>query len=253
MREQPRSWIALDYDKVEIPPDVDHNDLVAVAKWLVDHHAPKAFRGVLGIVQATGSYKVKPGARVRLWFWLSRPLGKCELTAWFKKYPAADQSVFRTIEPIFTASPHFQEPMVDPMEGRRRYAWIPGDVDTVQVPEKLPVPEKKIKASPSGVSVPPVTTADQMREILLTIGMAANGARNNTLFSGACRFGEAVACGILTEYEAICLLVDAAELAGLERDQAEATARSGLRTGIQNDPFEKARNQFAADMLSEEM
>jgi hypothetical protein len=39
----------------------------------------------------------------------------------------------------------------------------------------------------------------------------------------------------------------------LERDQAEATARSGLRTGIQNDPFEKARNEFAADMLSEEM
>jgi hypothetical protein len=49
------------------------------------------------------------------------------------------------------------------------------------------------------------------------------------LFWGACRAGEIVADGKLSESVAIALLIEAASRTGLPRDEALRRARSGLR------------------------
>ena len=68
---------------------------------------PEEFWTADCIVQATAGHGIKPGMRLRLWFWLSRPLGRGELDRWFANSPV-DRSVFRTVQAIYTAAPVFE-------------------------------------------------------------------------------------------------------------------------------------------------
>jgi len=68
-----------------------------------------------------------------------------------------------------------------------------------------------------------------LRGLIRVIATANEGERNRVLFWGACRTGEIVADGKLSESDAIALLIEAASRTGLPRDEALRTARSGLR------------------------
>jgi len=126
--EVPRRWCALDLDNVPLPAGADPRDLSACAR-----HArallPAAFRGARCVVQATASHGIKPGARLRLWFWLSRPTLGAELARWLAGSPV-DPSCFRAAQPHYTAAPLF-DGGPDPLP--RRLALLPG-AEAVEVP-----------------------------------------------------------------------------------------------------------------------
>ena len=70
----------------------------------------------------------------------------------------------------------------------------------------------------------------RLRQILRRVVTAHEGERNDLAFWGACRLAEMVATGLISETNAMALIVDAATAAGLPRTEAIAAARSGLRT-----------------------
>jgi hypothetical protein len=65
---------------------------------------------------------------------------------------------------------------------------------------------------------------------------ATQGSRNTTLHAAAVKLGTLVGAGLLTEYEAAAVLVEAARASGYVGDDGEPQARktisSGLRWGI---------------------
>jgi hypothetical protein len=132
--EVARSWVAFDFDSVEVPEGLDPLDAEGAGKHLRGLLPPE-FRNVSCVVQATSSAGMKEGLRYRLWFHLSRPLTGDELEGWSKGYPC-DPAVFRTVEPIYTAKPIFDPPLEDPVE--RRVVPLLGELETVPVPAELP-------------------------------------------------------------------------------------------------------------------
>jgi hypothetical protein len=72
----------------------------------------------------------------------------------------------------------------------------------------------------------------RLRQILRRVATAHEGERNDITYWGACRLAEMVGTGLLAEGEATALIVGAAMAAGLPREEAIATARSGMRTAV---------------------
>jgi hypothetical protein len=70
----------------------------------------------------------------------------------------------------------------------------------------------------------------RLQQLLRCVSTTPEGQRNAITFWAACRFGEMVTTGLLSESDAIALIVEAATCTGLPRAEAIATARSGLRT-----------------------
>jgi hypothetical protein len=69
----------------------------------------------------------------------------------------------------------------------------------------------------------------QLRRILACVSAAQEGERNCIVFWAACRLGEMTATGLLSEGDALALIVDAAMSTGLSHREALAAARSGLK------------------------
>ena len=100
-------------------------------------------------------------------------------------------------------------------------------------------PRKRAPASPSPGPPPPpggrtshyALTAMQLE--LRAVCAAGNGTRNHTLNSAAFKLGTLVGGGYLDRSEVEAALRSAAESAGLESKEIDATIRSGLDAGIQ--------------------
>lgn len=129
LRDVPRRWLAIDVDGLPLPEGVKPKDLVACGRAAIET-LPPAFRTARAIIQATGGHGFKPGMRLRLWFWLNRPLSGHEVRVWMLGSPV-DSSVFDPIEPIFTAPPIFDDGRRDPIPCR--IAELPG-AETVMAP-----------------------------------------------------------------------------------------------------------------------
>ena len=86
--------------------------------------------------QATGSAGIKPGIRLRLAFWLSRPLSDQEARAWLRGFPC-DLSLYSPVQPHYVARPVLQD-VPDPM--LRRSGRRSGLEDTVAVPDVIESP-----------------------------------------------------------------------------------------------------------------
>jgi len=69
----------------------------------------------------------------------------------------------------------------------------------------------------------------QVRRVLACVTAAQPGERNCIAFLAACRFGEMAASGLLSEGDALALIVDAAMSTGLSHREALAAARSDLK------------------------
>ncbi|WP_285675081.1 hypothetical protein, partial [Paralimibaculum aggregatum] len=100
----PLRWVALDIDGAQLPETADPLDpddvLEAVLAIL-----PEAFDGVAFAWQLTGSHAIRPGARVRLWFWLDRPVADAELKLWLCGVPHLDHALFNPVQLHYTAAP----------------------------------------------------------------------------------------------------------------------------------------------------
>lgn len=138
LREMPRRWLALDLDSLPAPAGLDLFNLPSCAR-AARAALPAAFVDAACIVQATASHTIKPGLRLRLWFWLARPLGGGELKRWLAGSPV-DCSVFGAAQPIYTAAPIFCAG-TDPIPSR--LALLPGEQEVAAPsPEALAPPPR---------------------------------------------------------------------------------------------------------------
>jgi hypothetical protein len=163
LRETPRRWLALDLDSLPAPAGLDLFD-VAACGHVARHAMPAAFADAAAIVQATASHTIKPGMRLRLWFWLARPMGGAEIKRWLAAAPV-DRSVFGAAQPIYTAAPVFLGG-ADPLPAR--VALLPGAAE-VQPP------------SPEALAPPPRPPARPIERHAKAAGHYAQRALENAV------------------------------------------------------------------------
>lgn len=228
LREVPRRWCAVDLDSVPLPDGTDPRDLAACAR-AVRRFLPHAFRDAAGIVQATASHGIKPGARLRWWAWLSRPVTGAELENWFRGCPV-DLATFRTVQPIYTAAPLFAPGASDPL--RERLALVPGARDVVPVPAPAMLRPVRLLLPTPPRSVTGEGAVARFDALAAVVRNAGEGERHHKLRWAAERAKELVAAGFIGEAAARDALVAAAMAAG-GRDERNArmTAEWGLKRG----------------------
>jgi hypothetical protein len=145
---QPRFWLALDFDSIQCP---DHIDLIWDVDAVIEHVTellPEEFHGVSTFWAFTSGHGIKPGIRLRLFYWLDRALSDEEVELWLAK-PIAEKLIdpvlYRPAQPIYVAQPIFVK-MPDPVP-RRCGIWR-GHSDEVEVPV-IEQPKAKARAHSS--------------------------------------------------------------------------------------------------------
>jgi hypothetical protein len=234
-RPAARRWLALDFDSLE-PPEP-----LAGPRWLeqpcltaafLASLLPGEFRGVSCVLQATASAGVKPGIRARLWYWLDRPVSDAEAARWLANAPV-DRSLFRTVQPIYTASPVFRG-CRDPLP--RRLWLVPGERGAVHVPElpaPLPRPAMVIgrPAPREGSAYASVALARECD----AVAAAKAGGRHAGLNRAAFSLARFIVSRELGAAEVVSGLLWAARRAGLQDPDVELRRflRCGLRAGAE--------------------
>jgi hypothetical protein len=155
-----RWWLALDLDRISCPSSIDP---LLEPDTTVEHaisHLPPAFHDVTSFWQFTGGHGIKPGIRLRLWYWLNRPISDEELRRWLgervrqdglpaSKWPPrwpVDLALFNPIQLHYTAAPIF-DGLPDPVP--RRSGWHRGLEDSIVVPD---LPRGGKRREPSSIS-----------------------------------------------------------------------------------------------------
>ncbi len=235
LRDVSRLWLVLDIDGLTMPPGVDVTDLEACGRAAMAM-LPEAFHGVACIVQATSGHGIKPGMRLRLWFWLSRPLSGAELKAWFKGYPV-DHSIFTANQLIYTASPIFEDGALDPLSVR--VAMLDG-APLVPAPSADELaPARRSSAVPIGSSIEQVASA-YMRGALTNAGVRIltakqqGASRHVTIVRECAGLARFVAGGALGEATFRAFIHAVAHGAG-KTDEAEID--SAIEWGLQRAAF----------------
>ena len=150
-------WAGLDFDALELPDGVDPVDLEAVAAIAVARLA-EPFRRASCWAQLTSGAGIKPGGRIRLFYWLDRPASGAELKRWLGDVPGLDTSTLNDVTPNYVARPIF-DGVADPVPVRSRL--IPGELDEVAVPD-LPAPPPR-PVRPAAVGTAPAWRAAAAR------------------------------------------------------------------------------------------
>jgi hypothetical protein len=234
LRDVPRRWLALDVDKLDLPAGVDLTDLTSCAQVAIAT-LPSAFHGRRCLVQATASHGLKPGIRLRLWFWLSRPTSGRELKAWLRGAPV-DHAVFSAAQAIYTAAPVFGAGVLDHLP--ERCVMLPG-VPVVAVPLAADLaPSRRVVAgttpparTPMGAGTTPPARGRNaawraLRDGSVRVTFAEEGERHATLVREALRIAPHVASGALSADLVQQVLTTAIQEAGREAGGEVAAAMS---------------------------
>lgn len=234
LRVVPHRWCALDMDGVERPLDVPAHDLAACAGHAVQR-LPIAFHGARCIVQASASHGIKPGCRLRLWFWLDRPVTGAELKVWLKPHPV-DPCTFVTAQPIYTAAPVL---VGRPDHLPTRLADVPGaQAVAVPAPELLKPPEKPRPQAPAEAAT---ISQERVRRIiddaLRRVRNAPNDGKHYALRNNARLLGGIAAQAGLSDSYLIDRLIDALPAGVEDWNRAKETAEWGLAIG-RGEPIE---------------
>jgi hypothetical protein len=216
----PRPWIALKFDGLPLPGGLDLRDLSACGDVARRALTP-SFHNAACVVNATAGHGFKPGARVRLWFILERPVAGTELKRWLIAAPV-DRSVFSAAQPIYTSAPRFVG-MADPLPCR--LAVLPGAPAVVPPPVQETTPPA---ASKSAV-LPAARGSDSyaLAALVRAAGAVANAAINNrhpTAVAEAWGLARLVAEGLLTPTEVTKALDGALVMAGKPAGEGAAIA-----------------------------
>ncbi len=212
LREMPRRWVALDLDDLPLPAATDPRDLAA-CRAAVAPLLPAAFGAAACLVQATARHAIRPGARLRLWFWLSRPVGGTELRLWLRGAPV-DASIFRCAQPIYTARPLFEAgAAADPLP--RRLAMLPGTA-AVEAPDAAaPAPPRRVAAA---VPLPTPARGDRYAMAALARAGAAirrgEGGRHPLAVKEAMGLARLVRAGLVTRGEVERVIASALDVPG---------------------------------------
>jgi hypothetical protein len=146
---RPRSWVIFDVDRVPVPEHLA-DDWVDDPKASVEYMLgllPEPFRAATcwwsisssAAVPGPHGREVASEFKLKLAFWLDRPLTGGEIKRWMATEKApVDPAVFGAVQLIYLARPGFGPGLHDPVP-RRSGMWQ-GEADTVAVPELLPEP-----------------------------------------------------------------------------------------------------------------
>lgn len=249
LKVEPRHWLALDFDApIPLPAGFDRTDLVGCsALALAALRLPTAFDGAACIVQATAGHGLKPGARLRLWYWLNRPLDRAALIAWLEPAigrtpdgkPLLDYSVFGAAQPIYTAAPIFEGGRADHLPERmvilpgRPAVEVPAGLATKRPPAGTPipsVPRPKPKPRPGGGGGRRYAAA-ALRNATMRVAAAPESARHATALREACGLARFVERGDLTEAEAGRAMDGALVLAGKMAGEGVELVRWAMARG----------------------
>jgi hypothetical protein len=172
--DRPRSWVIFDVDRIPVP---DHlaDDWVDEPDAAVEHVLgllPEPFRTAT-CWWSISSSAAMPGPqgrevasefKLKLAFWLDRPLLGTEIKRWMAAEKApVDPAVFGAVQLIYLARPTFGHGLHDPVP-RRTGIWH-GEADTVAVPELLPGPDAATYES-TAADFGPAEGLDQLCEAL---------------------------------------------------------------------------------------
>lgn len=219
LREAPRRWLALDLDGLPLPVGMDVRDLAGCGA-----HArlrlPAAFHGTRCIVAASGSHGVKPGMRLRLWFWLHRPLSGPECRRWLNGAPV-DPALFSPAQVTFTAAPVFDESVTDPLPCR--LALLPGTRENVVPPSQaaLAPPRRHPLLATHRSGAGPYALA-ALAGAASRVCHAPERTRHPTLLTEARRLARLVDADLLAAADVRRTLERAAEQCGLPDGEAGA-------------------------------
>lgn len=217
----PRRWLALDLDGLPMPEGVQATDLAACGTAALAT-LPEQFHGAACIIQASASHGVKPGMRLRIWVWLSRPMWGHEAKRWLKGSPC-DPSVFGAVQPIYTAAPVLAANVADPIP--ERLLVMPGHAAVkVPSPEILAPP---LKPQPSTATIREGIAHRYVRAALeraaTNIANAREGNRHPLIVAEACRLARFVEPGWLASSDLASVVRAAAKQAGKD-DEGELDA-----------------------------
>lgn len=222
LADAPRSWVALDFDGLPLPAGLNPRDLADCGE-LARRAMPPAFQRAACVVAATAGHGFKPGARVRLWSMLARPVAGAELKRWLAAAPV-DRSVFGAAQPIYTAAPRFVG-MADPLP--RRLAVLPG-APAVEVP-----PAGALEPPPGPVHLATVRLPERGSEgyaraalvrATAAVATAAVNNRHPTAVAEAWGLARLVAAGLLSPGEVARALDGALRIAGKPAGEGAAIA-----------------------------
>lgn len=117
----PRQWCMIDIDDLELP--TEYEDIGKHKSQILTYtigKLPEAFKNVDCHYQFSASMGVKKDkVRVHLWYWLDRKVSDAEMKAWMGQSEVPiDLSLYRPVQPHFTAKPIFENGAVDPIPKR---------------------------------------------------------------------------------------------------------------------------------------
>jgi hypothetical protein len=227
LREAPHRWLALDVDSVARPENVPADNLELCAAEAVQR-LPATFHAARCIVQASASHGIKPGCRLRLWYWLDRAATDADLKRWLRGAPV-DPSVFRTVQPIYTAAPVFAAGVVDHLPLR------------LAVRDGCPVvavPSPAVLAPPPPRPLPPLPIPGwpgsggyafaALVNAAVRVQRAGIGQRHETLLCEARGLARFVAAGLLTAHDVASTLRGAGLGAGKAEDEIDSIIAWGM-------------------------
>jgi hypothetical protein len=221
LRDVARCWLALDMEGVDKPAYVPATDLARCA-CVVIGRLPAVFHGVECIAQATASHGIKPGCRVRLWYWLTRPATGRELTRWLRHSPA-DPSVFRAVQPIYTAAPVFAPGANDHLP--QRMMVLPGAKLVAVPPLETIEPAKRVPVKPlptTGATAAARYAFAALTNAAVRIRLAGVGQRHPTILREARGLARFVAAGLLTESSIAEVLRSSGQDTGKPEEEIDA-------------------------------
>ncbi|GAB0114935.1 hypothetical protein [Acidisoma sp. C75] len=222
LRDVPRRWLALDMEGIDRPADLPAADLPGCAALAIAT-LPEAFRVAGHIAQATAGHGIKPGIRLRLWYWLSRATSGAEVRRWLKDTPA-DPSIFGAAQPIYIAAPIFSEGARDPVP--QRLHSRPGGLVEVPPPEALapsPAPPAKPLPAPGNSRAERYALA-ALRHAAAAVASAPVDSRHVTCRSQARGLARLVEARLLASADVISVLDAALQQAGKPKGEGARVA-----------------------------
>ena len=238
-RDCTRRYAVLDFDHY-IPADFDPTDGRAGAQYYRST-LPGGFRFASCWWLLTASAGLKPECRMRLAFWLNRPLDCRQLSLLFAT-TETDHGLLNPVQGMGIAAPIFRDSLRDPIA--ERCGILKGDSDTVAVPDipKPPTPDparaklrmQEFKAR-YGSDWPIVALTEVATKIQTTQPASMNawggGGRHHALFCGALRVSSLISKGYLPEDESRRILIAAAKNAGISDIETTRTIANAFRQG----------------------
>lgn len=213
---------------IDIAGDADPAPIDPVTDWaLVCRHAvstlPTEFHPASCWWQMTSSAGIKPGIRLRLWFWLDRPVTDQECKRWLADAPV-DRSLYSAVQVHYVARPIFADPADDPVPLRCGWWWRHQNTVAVpDLPEPQPIdPEQAVGTRWRDAAPGPDRRAHAYADAALrAVSTAPAGTRHPTLMAVATRLYSLCDAGLLDPRETTrqLLAAAAAPLSAVERQQ----------------------------------